>query len=106
MPVYTEQVRFPQIDLLPDSIFLSVCFLIDLGENGEIVFQGLTFKSPSAFSVHVKRIFNPTRKADDGWTSVKYGGQLLSSFKQELHRIQGIENKPRKTHPGQTVALA
>lgn len=39
----------------------------DLGPGGEIIFEGLQFKSPSAFSVHVKRKQNPGRKADDGW---------------------------------------
>lgn len=39
----------------------------DLGPGGEIIFEGQQFKSPSAFSVHVKRKQNPGRKADDGW---------------------------------------
>lgn len=43
------------------------CHAADLGPGGEIIFEGLQFKSPSAFSVHVKRKQNPGRKADDGW---------------------------------------
>lgn len=42
------------------------------------------FKSPSAFSVYVKRKINPGRKADDGWTSVKYLGEVLSSYRSKL----------------------
>ncbi len=45
------------------------------------------FKSPSAFSVHVKRKINPTRKADDGWTSVRYKGEVLSSFRSQLEQL-------------------
>ena len=30
------------------------------------------FDSPSAFSVYLKRLVNPDRKADDGWKTVKY----------------------------------
>lgn len=43
------------------------CHGADLGPGGEIIFEGAQFKSPSAFSVHVKRKQNPGRKADDGW---------------------------------------
>ena len=43
------------------------CHGADLGPGGEIIFEGTQFKSPSAFSVHVKRKQNPGRKADDGW---------------------------------------
>jgi hypothetical protein len=43
------------------------CHGADLGAGGEIIFEGTQFKSPSAFSVHVKRKQNPGRKADDGW---------------------------------------
>lgn len=44
--------------------------LLEFAENAEIsgaiVFEGKKFKSPSAFSVFVKRKLNPARKADDG----------------------------------------
>jgi hypothetical protein len=33
------------------------------------------FESPSAFSIYLKRLVNPTRKADDGWKTVKYAGK-------------------------------
>jgi hypothetical protein len=33
------------------------------------------FDSPSAFSIYLKRLVNPTRKADDGWKTVKYAGK-------------------------------
>ena len=36
---------------------------------------GMVFESPSAFSIYIKRLVNPTRKADDGWKAVKYDGK-------------------------------
>jgi len=48
--------------------------------------QDLTFESPSAFSIYLKRLVNPTRKADDGWKTVKYRGRLLEQYKAELAR--------------------
>ncbi|KAL6782160.1 hypothetical protein ACKKBF_B10890 [Auxenochlorella protothecoides x Auxenochlorella symbiontica] len=33
------------------------------------------FESPSGFSIFIKRLVVPTRKADDGWKSVRYGAQ-------------------------------
>lgn len=36
---------------------------------------GMLFDSPSAFSIYLKRLVNPTRKADDGWKTVKYAGK-------------------------------
>ncbi len=37
--------------------------------------QDLVFESPSAFSIYLKRLVNPARKADDGWKTVKFGGK-------------------------------
>lgn len=51
------------------------------------MFEGKLFKSPSAFSVYVKRKVNPGRKADDGWTSVKYKGEVLSAFRNQLEQL-------------------
>jgi len=48
--------------------------------------QHLTFESPSAFSIYLKRLVNPARKADDGWKTVKYNGRFLEQFKLELAR--------------------
>ena len=36
----------------------------------------LTFESPSAFSIYLKRLINPARKADDGWKTVKFEGKV------------------------------
>ena len=46
----------------------------------------MTFESPSAFSIFLKRLVNPARKADDGWKTVKYNGRFLEQFKLELAR--------------------
>jgi hypothetical protein len=51
------------------------------------LFEGKVFKSPSAFSVYVKRKVNPSRKADDGWTSVKYENQLLCNYRPYLEDL-------------------
>eukprot|EP00877_Chromochloris_zofingiensis_P004266 jgi/Chrzof1/13840/Cz08g14150.t1 len=42
------------------------------------------FDSPSAFSIYLKRLVNPNRKADDGWKTVKYAGKYLETYKMEL----------------------
>ena len=39
----------------------------------------LTFESPSAFSIYLKRLINPARKADDGWKTVKFEGKVRAS---------------------------
>ena len=57
------------------------------------MFEGKTFRSPSAFSVYVKRKVNPTRKADDGWTSVKYGVNMLSHYRGMLQELTGGASK-------------
>lgn len=46
-------------------------------ENGHLLLcavggQDKFFDSPSAFSIHLKRLINPARKADDGWKTVKF----------------------------------
>ena len=48
-----------------------------------------TFDSPSAFSIYLKRLVNPARKADDGWKTVKFGGRYLEHFKSALIRSRG-----------------
>ena len=50
--------------------------------NGE----DMTFESPSAFSIFLKRMVNPNRKADDGWKTVKFNGRFLEVYKLELAR--------------------
>jgi hypothetical protein len=40
-----------------------------------LVSADMYFESPSAFSIYLKRLVNPTRKADDGWKTVKYAGK-------------------------------
>ena len=55
----------------------------------------MTFESPSAFSIFLKRLINPARKADDGWKTVKFGGKFLEAYKIELARRRfggGVHN--------------
>jgi hypothetical protein len=53
--------------------------LASLSEEGRITTvvggKELTFESPSSFSIYMKRLVNPSRKADDGWKTVRYGGK-------------------------------
>ncbi|KAK9821858.1 hypothetical protein WJX74_006194 [Apatococcus lobatus] len=56
-------------------------YFADLRADGTIFFENEAFRSPSSFSVFVKRKLNPRRIADDGWTSVKYCGTVLKEFK-------------------------
>ncbi|CAD7700851.1 unnamed protein product [Ostreobium quekettii] len=62
----------------------------DLGANGQIHFEGLEFSTPSSFSLYIKRKQNPARKADDGWTSVKYEGTSLF----ELRELCDLREEP------------
>lgn len=59
----------------------------NLAPDGRIVLhlkgKEIVFESPSAFSIYLKRLVNPSRKADDGWKTVKYKGRLLEQFKGE-----------------------
>ena len=66
----------------------------DLSADGHIAFQGQTFTSPSAWAIFAKRITNPTKKADDGWKSVRYGapdGPSLDMMKGEFGRIEQLK---------------
>jgi hypothetical protein len=76
-------------DLLPDGR-ISV----------DVAGKTMVFESPSAFSIYLKRLVNPTRKADDGWKSVKYEGKLLEHYKLELARkslgMDSLESLPTR----------
>lgn len=66
----------------------------DLDEKGLISFRGKTFTSPSAWAIFAKRITNPTKKADDGWKSARYGhpdGPTLDQVKGEYARMQQLK---------------
>lgn len=75
----------------------------DLGADGKIRYQGMTFESPSAFSIYLKRLVNPGRKADDGWKTVKYSGHFLEKYKmayvmktQPPAAVEGADEPPAK----------
>jgi len=46
--------------------------------------QDKYFDSPSAFSIYLKRLVNPGRKADDGWKTVKFDNRYLEAYKLDL----------------------
>ena len=64
--------------------------IADLKSDGTIFFESEAFRSPSSFSVFVKRKLNPRRIADDGWTSVKYCGTVLREFKKRVPPVSGV----------------
>lgn len=61
--------------------------------------QSLAFESPSAFSIYLKRLINPARKADDGWKTVKYGGKFLEHYKVVLARRRFPNGQAGGAHP-------
>ena len=61
--------------------------------------QSLAFESPSAFSIYLKRLINPARKADDGWKTVKYGGKFLEHYKVVLARRRFPNGQAGGVHP-------
>ncbi|KAK9857193.1 hypothetical protein WJX84_009152 [Apatococcus fuscideae] len=65
-------------------------YYADLKSDGTIFFESEAFRSPSSFSVFVKRKLNPRRIADDGWTSVKYCGTVLREFKKRVPPVSGV----------------
>lgn len=67
-----------------------------MGDNGDILFEGCTFTSPSAFSLYVKRKANPVKRSDDGWSSVAYEGTLLCAFRQEYAKRDGAEELEKR----------
>lgn len=76
--------------------YKGVSHTADLLTDGKISVMlngnNVTFDSPSAFSIYLKRLVNPSRKADDGWKSVRYKGNLLEHYKLELaRRSLGVE---------------
>ncbi len=46
------------------------------------------FNSPSAFSVHVKRLQTPNKQGDDGWKSVFVGGMALDEYRKRYRQMR------------------
>ncbi|XRB10118.1 MPN domain-containing protein [Pycnococcus provasolii] len=66
----------------------------ELLQDGRIRYLEMTFNSPSAFSVYCKRIYNPTRRADDGWESITYEGVTLNDMKKKFRERTAEKDKP------------
>ena len=70
--------------------YKNVTTLGTLDADGRIICavdgRRLAFDSPSAFSIFLKRLVNPARKADDGWKTVKFAGRYLEHFKAAFVR--------------------
>mmetsp|Transcript_35675 Transcript_35675/g.77868 ORF Transcript_35675/g.77868 Transcript_35675/m.77868 type:complete len:534 (-) Transcript_35675:190-1791(-) len=71
-------------------LYMNQTFVSSLDEEGYIVWEGQKFGSPSAWSIFVKRLANPSKKADDGWKSVRYApsGESLELLKDRLALMQ------------------
>ena len=70
-------------DLTPDGII-----------RCHVAGSDVIFGSPSAFSIHFKRLANPTRQADDGWKTVKYLGKSLERYRDMLPSIREATYSP------------
>jgi hypothetical protein len=70
----------------------------DLNADGFIYYRGDKFSSPSAWSIHVKRLANPSKKADDGWKSVRYvpSGKTLEHYKSQVRMALLCASRPRR----------
>lgn len=95
--------------------YKTMTHVADLTDEGKIEVnvngRHMVFDSPSAFSIYLKRLSNPSRKADDGWKSVRYNGNLLEHYKLEFarKRVGGgtmEELFPRRTYNKKPKALA
>jgi len=79
-------------------IYKGTTYFASLDSSGTILFQGIystviwidefdvlgsSFNSPTAFSIHVKRILSPEKRGDDGWNSVMISGQSLSTWRSQ-----------------------
>jgi len=67
--------ELPVTDATVVTLLLLLLLLAPTAAAAAAAATDLFFASPSAFSIHLKRLVNPTRKADDGWKTVKYEGK-------------------------------
>lgn len=81
-------------------------FRADLLKTGEIAFGTDFFSTPSAFSVHVKRLLTPGRKADDGWRSITYHGRLLSELRPTAPQRRAKRKKKNRAGGGKAARPA
>ena len=65
-------------------------YVADLREDGRIVWEGVMFDTPSAWSLAAKRRGTPGKVADNGWSSVKVAGKgvSLATVKDRLERAR------------------
>lgn len=95
----------------PDVVWISYLnqtWSAELDAEGVIKFEGKEYNSPSAWAIFCKRIANPSKKADDGWKSVRYGdvdGPMLDQLKQAYlsgHAVThtpGVPSEPTRVLP-------
>ncbi|KAL4433705.1 hypothetical protein ABPG75_000146 [Micractinium tetrahymenae] len=57
-------------------------YTASLNAAGAIEYEGHTFVSPTAFSIHVKRKQTPGKAGDDGWVSVHCLGRPLAEYRR------------------------
>jgi len=56
----------------------------DLGPAGLIHFRGVFYRCLSSWTLAVKRLTTPSRRADDGWTCTFFKGAKLEKLKAQL----------------------
>lgn len=79
------------------STYGGVTHCADLGPAGVLHFRGDFFANLSSWTLHVKRLTNPERKADDGWKCTMYQGELLDTLKKRL-QAQRLNDSTADAH--------
>jgi len=94
----TDLIQFGLIKPGKENVFVVYqenAWIGDLARDGTITFRGREFTSPSAWAIYAKRLTNPTKKADDGWKSVRYSskdGPTLDQMKAEYGRLERLKS--------------
>lgn len=89
--------------------FKGMVEVADLTVDGTIVYHDniegpLTFKSPSAFTLFVKRKKNPTKRADEGWRSIVYrDGKTLMELRATLLQSLKLSKKRKSTTTDRSI---
>lgn len=79
--IYKGTTYFASLDSSGTILFQGIYSIIILSIKFDI--SGSSFNSPTAFSIHVKRILSPEKRGDDGWNSVMISGQSLANWRSQ-----------------------
>ncbi|XP_015910791.1 MPN domain-containing protein isoform X2 [Parasteatoda tepidariorum] len=85
--------------------YLGAKFVGDLLPGGKIRAQETqkVFSSPSSWAIHCKKLLNPDKKSGCGWSSMRYKGKKLDTYKNlwfRKHKQQEQENNAQQSSSG------